>query len=288
MESLIQSVPVTPFFVMLAFLVGMASIMLFAGLQARRRAALVKATETAPIAFAQDGYREVAGTIEAVEGKPLLAPLTGWEVVWYHAKVERDVVVNRGPSGWKVVSRKTSSVPFLLRDSTGVCRIRPLGAEVTPTDKSVWHGPTEQPADRNPPRLAPTDASTPMFESGTSSQQYRYTEERLYAGDSLFALGHFSSGRFTGTPTTSATLNPDPDDAPEDEADLDDADRVERRAEQAAPASMAKGKDGPLILSTTPQASHVAMTEYGGQAAVYMGLCAFGLVALLVWIRFGS
>jgi hypothetical protein len=30
------------------------------------------------------------------------------------------------------------------------------------------------------------------------------------------------------------------------------------------------------------------MTEYGGQAAIYMGVGAFGLVALLAWIRFGS
>jgi hypothetical protein len=290
MEELIQSLPTPVFVGMLVIGVGMASIMLFAGLQARSRAALVKATPTSPIAFAEDGYRQVEGVIEAVEGKTLKTPLTGWDVVWYRIKVEQQTFDTSDPGRfqWKIVSRSTSSAPFLLRDSTGACRVRPMDAEVTPTDKSVWFGPTEHPQDRNPPRLAPTDPSTPLFQSGATDQVYRYTEERLYAGDALFALGHFSSGRFTGKPATAAALHPDPDDAPEDEADLDEDERVEKRAEQAAAGSIAKGKDGPLILSTTPEASHVAMTEYGGQAAIYMGVGAFGLVALLAWIRFGS
>jgi hypothetical protein len=241
MEELIQSLPTPVFVGMLVIGVGMASIMLFAGWQSRSRAALVKSTPTSPIAFAEDGYRQVEGAIEAVEGKTLEAPLTGWDVVWYSAKVEKDVVKAHGPNGWHVVSRSTSSAPFLLRDSTGVCRVRPMDAEVTPTDKSVWYGPSVHPQDHNPPRLAPTDPSTPMFEAGTSSQTYRYTEERLYAGDALFALGHFSSGRFTGKPATAAALNPDPDDAPEDEAELDEVLRVEKRAAPAAAASIAKG-----------------------------------------------
>lgn len=128
----------------------------------------------------------------------------------------------------------------------------------------------------------------PLVESGAASHEYRYTEERLYAGDPLFALGHFSRGGSAGTRPAAAARHADPNDGPEDEADLDEDERVEKRAAQTARGSIAKGKDGPLILSTTPEASHVAMTEYGGQAAIYMGVCAFGLVAFLAWIRFGA
>lgn len=139
METLIQSLPTPVFFVMLALGAGMASIMLFAGVQARSRASLVKATPTSTIAQAEDGYRQVEGTIEAVEGKPLKAPLTGWDVVWYHATVEKRSYDSQdvGHFRWKTISRSTSSAPFLLRDSTGACRVRPMDAEVTPTDKSV-------------------------------------------------------------------------------------------------------------------------------------------------------
>ena len=51
------------------------------------------------------------------------------------------------------IQESTSSAPILLRDASGVCLVLPYSAEVTPTDKSVWTGPTAVPTDRNPPRV---------------------------------------------------------------------------------------------------------------------------------------
>jgi hypothetical protein len=277
-ESLIQSLDPTLFGFIVVFLVAMGAIALAAGLQARRRASLIDATETSPIGEAKDGYRELDGTIEAVEDRPLTAPLTGWQVCWYHARVEQYLSSSRRDRiTWRTIRDVTSSAPFLLRDATGVCIVRPVGAEVTPTDKSIWYGPGPEPTDRNPPRLGPTQSSTPMFEmAGGGSHDYRYTEERIYAGDPLFVLGRFSSGR-----SSSATNDEDDEDGEGDEED-----DLERRATRITRAAIGKASGKPLILSTTPQASHLAMTELGSEAALYLALIPFGIAALLLWTRF--
>jgi hypothetical protein len=298
LQEIIQSLPPTAFLVMLAFLVGMGGIALAAGLQARRRASLIEATETSQIGSAQDGYRELEGTIEAVDGRTLRAPLTGWRVCWYRARVEKYVSTTTRTRGstWRSVRSMTSGAPFLLRDSTGICIVRPYNAEVTPTDKSVWYGAGPEPDDRNPPRLAPTQSSTPMMEiAGGTSHQYRYTEERIYDGDPLLVLGQFSSD-----PAARAMGSEAQDNAAESEdvasaesagqpdtvSALDEEDALEDLAVRITGASIGKGPGKPFILSTTPQASHVAMTEFGSEAAIYLALIPFGLAALLLWTRF--
>jgi hypothetical protein len=297
---MIQSLDATMFGLIVAFLAGMGGIALAAGLQARRRAALIDATERSPIGEAEDGYRELDGTIEAVEKRTLTAPLTGWQVCWYHAKIEKCTWSTRvGESTWRSVRNVTSGAPFLLRDATGVCIVRPDGAEVTPTDKSIWYGSGPEPGDRNPPRLAPTQSSTPMIEiGGGASHEYRYTEERIYAGDPLFVLGQFSTGR---SPAAMDDISESDDEDSEDEAEgnggergdadavvrrLDEEDDLADRAARVTRAAIGKAPGKPLILSTTPQASHVAMTEFGSEAAIYLALIPFGLAVLLLWTRF--
>jgi hypothetical protein len=293
-EEIVQSLDATAFGVIVAFLVGMGGIALAAGLQARRRASLIEATRTSQIGSAQDGYREFEGTIEAPGGSTLAAPLTGWRVCWYRAKVEEQVLSTRQRgSGWRSIRSETSVAPFLLRDSTGVCVVHPADAEVTPTDKSRWYGKGPEPEDRNPPRLAPTQSSTPVFEiADGTNHRYRYTEERIYAGDPLLVLGQFSR-RGTSPIDDEARgdengQQPDPEDEPgtTGAAGLDDEAAIAARAARVTSASIGKAPGKPLILSTTPQASHLAMTEFGSEAAVYVALIPFGLAALLLWTRF--
>ena len=159
--SFVQSAPAGVFAFMVIFLLLMAGVAGVAGLHARRRAALIEKTDTSPIGFAEDGYREFEGTIEAAAGE-LAAPLTGWPCVWYASKVERYVVSSRQRTGskWEEVRSGSSDAPFLVRDSTGAAIVRPWGAEVTPTDLSVWYGSTAEPEDRNP-AAAGADAVAP-------------------------------------------------------------------------------------------------------------------------------
>ena len=47
------------------------------------------------------------------------------------------------------------------------------------------------------------------------------------------------------------------------------------------------GSDKPFIMTTTPQATHIYMTDMGGQAALYVARrSALGLIALLLYARF--
>ena len=39
--------------------------------------------------MAQDGYCEFEGTIEAIAGPQVIAPLTHLPCAWYHAKLEK-------------------------------------------------------------------------------------------------------------------------------------------------------------------------------------------------------
>jgi hypothetical protein len=290
---MIAALPLGVFIVIVLFFVAMSALAIVAGVTARKRAALVKATPTSPIGLTTDGYRELEGTIEAVSGPAVTAPLTGWPCAWYHATVERlQQRHSDSPSSWVTIHEWTSGAPMLLRDATGICTVDPARAEVTPTDKSRWYGKTEQPVDRNPPKVGPTESVQPMLEVA-STGDYRYTEERIYAGDPLLALGEFRTHTF---------------DAPDEDEDVDGAaaqtiadgpltdDDVISAREDALFAAAHKisrttishgsGKQ-PLILTTTSQAKHVEMSEKGGLAAVVVALVPLGIALVLIWARFG-
>jgi hypothetical protein len=293
---MIADLPLGVFIVIVLFFVAMAVLAIVAGLTARKRAALVKATPTSPIGLTTDGYRELEGTIEAVAGPAVTAPLTDWPCAWYHATVERfqqrHSSHSDAPNSWVTIHEWTSGAPLLLRDATGVCIVDPARAEVTPTDKSRWYGKTEQPTDRNPAKVGPTESVQPMLEVA-STGGYRYTEERIYAGDPLLALGEFRTHTF---------------DAPDEDEDADgaaaqtntagpltDDDAISAREDALFTAahkitrttiSRGSGKQ-PLILTTTSQAKHVEMSEKGGVAAIVVALVPLGIALLLIWARFG-
>jgi hypothetical protein len=183
MQQFMRSMELVPFLFIIGFLLVVAGIIIFAGLHARRRAALIKATPTSNIGMADDGYRELEGTAEAIEGQTVTAPLTSSPCVWYHARVEwwqRTSSGSNTSSDWRTIQETTSNAPILLRDATGVCLVFPFMAEVTPTDKSQWTGDSSVPTDRNPPRLGPTESTTPIMQvHGGPSSRFRYSEERI-------------------------------------------------------------------------------------------------------------
>ena len=63
MQQLMRSMGLAPVLFINGFLLAMAAVAIVAGLQARRRAALIKATPTANIGMAEDGYREFEGSM---------------------------------------------------------------------------------------------------------------------------------------------------------------------------------------------------------------------------------
>jgi len=295
---MIAALPLPVFLLIVAFFVGMAGVAVFVGLRARRHAAVVKDTPTTPIGMATDGYREFEGTIEAIAGPPVVAPLTRWPCVWYHARVEKYEHRRSGESGqgsWVLVREWTSAAPFLVRDATGACIVSPLLAEVTPTDKSWWHGDSEAPRDRNPKKVGPAESAKGMLDV-PGSLKYRYSEERIYAGDPLLVLGEFSSNRFDRTAPDDEDdegLHAEAgDDVHEGEGDSAEAlrrdDVLFDEARKVTRAVIARGSGArPFILTTTSQAQHIALTEAGSKAAIGIAAVPLAIAAFLIWARFG-
>src|SRR3569623_1686674 len=145
-----------------------------------RRARLIEDTPTSRIRSAAQGYVELEGEAVMMEGVPIIAPLTLLPCAWFRYRVEERVENNRGDARWRTLRRGTSDGIFVLRDDTGDCVVDPDGATVTPSARDVWYGdtPTPPPLHRN------------IF-IWRHSGRYRYREERIHAGDYLYAIGEF-------------------------------------------------------------------------------------------------
>jgi hypothetical protein len=291
---MIRSLPFFVFALMLLFLLGMAAVAIYAGLRARRSASIVRTMPTSPIGMAEDGYREFEGVIEAVPALPITAPLTKQPCVWYEMKVEK-YASSRGEdhSGghWAVVKAETSTAPFLVRDATGVCIVDPHRADITPTDKSQWFGKSESPKDRNPPKLKPTESTGGMVQvAGTNS--YRYFESRIYAGDPILVLGEFVSHRFASREDADDDDDQDAEtpSAPSSDpaiAALERDDAMMDAARKVTPQVVSRGSGRkPFIITTTPQAQHIALSTQGSRAALGIAALPLAIAALLVWLRY--
>lgn len=301
LTALIRSLPGPVFAGAVVILFGMAGVALAAAISARRRAALIDATPTSPIAFAENGYRAFEGAVEAPGGLTLTAPLTGAACCWFSVIVERAVPSKQSTSPWRTVRELTSTTPFLVRDSTGACAIYPFGAEVVPTDQALWTGATEVPTDRSPARVPGGASTSSTIEiAGTADTQFRYKEQAIYPGDPVLVLGAFQNGRL-------ATQDDDEDEGDdaedESEADPDDApengdggpawahanrfDEGQRAADAVTRAWTARDASRPFIISTTPRQIHVTMTATGSQAAFTVAAVPIAVAALLLWVRFG-
>ncbi|MCC7010549.1 MAG: hypothetical protein IT184_17200 [Acidobacteria bacterium] len=302
---MIAALPLGVFVVMLLFLAAMSAVAVFAGVHARRQASLVKSTPTTPIALAADGFCELEGVVDAIAGRPVTAPLTGWPCCWYHARLERYVSrpTSGGGGGWQLAREWTSGAPFFVRDGTGVCIVDPFRAEVTPTDRSRWYGDREQPSDRNPPKVPPTESLDRIVEVA-GAKRYRYTEERIYAGDPLLVLGEFSKGIAESVDDDDDDDQDDDDDEmadaeaaaetgseEEDEsatADLERDDALFDAARAITRRTIARGTGAkPFIVTTTPQAQHLALTATGSLAAFGVALVPLAIALLLIWARTG-
>jgi hypothetical protein len=323
MTDIIRDAPLHVFLVMLGLPLAMAAVAVAAGLNARRQARLVRTTDSVPIASADDGYREFEGHVEPIDGQLLAAPLTGAPCCWFSARVEewKPLVVDRTQLSWHTIRSITSSAPFFVRDDTGVCMVQVDAAEVTPTDKSQWTGATLDPEDRNPPRILPSGSTEPIVElRGGTNHRYRYFESRIYAGDPLLVAGMFkkqapidadddddderdtdrvhaagatrgrarvatrAEGSTVGAPAV--TIDESGQEAWTDD-DIDARDDLTARARKTTRAVVrAGGRGKPLIVTTTTRAEHLAMTEFGSQAAFMVALVPLGIALLVLLARF--
>jgi len=140
------------------------------------------------------GLTELAGTAEAEV--PLTSFLAEARCVYYSYKVEeqwqrtvtesytdaqgRHRTRTRTESGWKTVQSGSDSVPFFLKDETGVIRILSQGAEIH-ADRLF-----NRTCSRNEPLYY---AKGPAESIGSSTHRRRFTEEVIPLHAPLYVLG---------------------------------------------------------------------------------------------------
>jgi hypothetical protein len=116
-----------------------------------------------------------------MEGDSIIAPLTTKPCTWYRYKVEKI-----GDKHSRIMESGTSDGLFVLVGETGRCVIDPEGATVISRHKDVWYESSY------PSRRAGRRHGSSLF-GMLSGGRYRYTEERMLPGESLYALGWFHS-----------------------------------------------------------------------------------------------
>ena len=139
-------------------------------------------TPTSKIRSAAQGYTELYGILQDLPESNLSAPLTGKPCVWWRFKIEEHRSDGKRRE-WSAIERGCSEVWLQLADATGECLINPLGAEVRSSTREVWTG-----NQRHPRRVEQHNFLMGLL---TSGRRYRYTEERLHAGEPLYAIGDF-------------------------------------------------------------------------------------------------
>lgn len=135
-----------------------ALVSFFAWILAYHRYRRIRDLPTSKVASAAQGYVELFGRSDRLEGDPLVSKLTFLPCCWYRYYVERKSSNDK----WQHVDSGVSVAHFLLVDDTGRCVISPEGAEVLSTRKQVW-----------------------------TEGEYRYTEWLLLPQGPLYAVGEF-------------------------------------------------------------------------------------------------
>lgn len=155
------------------------------------RKRVLQDTPTALIRSASQGYIELQGHAELIDGEPIYSPLSLTPCVWYRYKVEkkqRSSGMNQNSNAWVTIDNGLSDSLFYIVDSTGRCVVDPEGASVSASAKNVWYG-----RDRTPGRVKMSSNWFRFTGLAQVGQSYRYTEHRIVAGDPLYALGDFTT-----------------------------------------------------------------------------------------------
>ena len=139
-------------------LLAMSAVSFFAWLGNYRRYRQIHDLPTSKIASAAQGYVELLGRGELLDGTPVISRLGRQPCCWYRYQIEEQKSDNK----WQTIDQGSSVDHFLLADDTGQCVVSPEGAEVVTNDHRSWR---EEP--------------------------YRYTEWLLRPQSVLYALGEF-------------------------------------------------------------------------------------------------
>nr|MBO2511225.1 hypothetical protein [Gammaproteobacteria bacterium] len=146
------------------------------------RARHLQDTPTSKIRSAAQGYVELYGVLKALPEAQVQAPLSGKPCLWWRYRIEELRSTQSGRKHWRLLESGSSEAWLRLDDGTGECLIDPRGAEVRPMVRERWQGSQRHP--RGP-------AARGLLAWLSAGKRYRYVEERLHAGQPLYAIGEF-------------------------------------------------------------------------------------------------
>lgn len=121
-------------FIATCFALLAAGLGFFSWMSCHRRSRAIADTPTSRIDSAAQGHVELIGTLRALPGRPLHAPLSGEPCVWYRFREDR-----YNGSRWDLASEGESDAPFMIEDGSGACLVRPRGAEMTGLEAQTWY-----------------------------------------------------------------------------------------------------------------------------------------------------
>ncbi len=148
-----------------------------------KKARYVLDTPTSKIRSAAQGYVELYGQLSEGAGV-LTAPLSAQPCVWWSFRIEEQVRNDKDNTRWQRVESGSSSELLCLNDGTADCWIDPAGAQVIAKTRVVGYGAARRPR----PEQFGKSVLGPM---SRGVKRYRYTEQRLHAAESLYAIGDF-------------------------------------------------------------------------------------------------
>ncbi len=151
------------------------------------RARTIEDIPTAKARSAHQGYVELEGTGQQMDGESIIAPLSGLPCVWYRYCVERRETYEEGGrtrQRWVTVESGESTDVFWLQDDTGRVAVDPVGAEITPKHKDVWNSHADLIGFARQPAQV-----VQFLAKHRSGERLRFTEERINPHDHIYAIG---------------------------------------------------------------------------------------------------
>lgn len=139
-------------------LLAMCAVSFVAWLGNYRRYRQISDLPTSKVASAAQGYVELIGRGELLDGTPILSRLGQRPCCWYQYQIEEEKSDNK----WETIEEGSSVDHFLLVDDSGRCVISPEGAEVFTREHRSWR-----------------------------EGSYRYNEWLMLPSTVLYALGEF-------------------------------------------------------------------------------------------------
>ncbi len=139
-------------------LLAMCGVSFFAWLGNHRRYRQVHDLPTSKVASAAQGYVELVGRGDVLDGTPVISRLSHRPCCWFRFQIEEETNDNK----WKTINEGSSVDHFLLVDETGTCVISPDGAEIVTKHHKTWR-----------------------------DGRYRHTEWLLLPNAVVYALGEF-------------------------------------------------------------------------------------------------